>query len=129
MEPGLAVAVGIADFGCEGGALLLHWMFSFKYWVISLEIPKAIRTSASDFQSSEKKYKVYDAIGITINLLTCAWLAVRRGQLDYATSGRIQNEEQVQSLTTKVTRLYYAVTFLELFSGVVLADALRRIQN
>jgi len=53
-------------------------MFSFKYWVISLEIPKAIQSAASDFQSSENKYKIYNAIGITINLLACAWLAVRR---------------------------------------------------
>lgn len=103
MEPALAVVVGVADFGCEGGALLLHWMFSFKYWVISLEIPKAIQTSAAEFQSSENKYRVYNAIGITINMLTCAWLAVRRAQLDYATSGRIQNDEKVQNLAIKVT--------------------------
>jgi hypothetical protein len=57
MEPGLVITVGIADFGCEGGSLLLHWMFSFKYWVISLEIPKAIQTSANQFNQVRTSIK------------------------------------------------------------------------
>lgn len=38
----LAIVVGITTFFFNGGSLLLHWLFSFKYWVISREIPKVI---------------------------------------------------------------------------------------
>lgn len=38
----LAWTVGISTFFFNGGTLLLHWLFSFKYWVISLEIPKVL---------------------------------------------------------------------------------------
>jgi hypothetical protein len=67
--------------------LLLHWLFSFKYWVISQEIPK-LKTTGTDFKSSETKYKVLNVIGISVNMLACLWLATRRAQLDYATSGQ-----------------------------------------
>lgn len=63
----------------NGGTLLLHWLFSFKYWVISFEIPKVLQTNGPVFKSSETKYKIYNAFGITINMLFCVWVAVRRG--------------------------------------------------
>jgi len=40
---GLACEVGITAFFFNAGTLLLHWLFSFKYWVISLEIPKVLQ--------------------------------------------------------------------------------------
>lgn len=38
----LAIEVGIATLFSNAGNLLLHWLFSFKYWVMSLEIPKVL---------------------------------------------------------------------------------------
>ena len=78
---GLASEVGITTFFFNGGTLLLHWLFSFKYWVISLEIPKVLKATGTTLKSSETKYKIYNAIGITVNMLFCVWVAVRRGQL------------------------------------------------
>lgn len=39
---GLAIEVGITTFLFNAGFLLIHWLFSFKYFVISTEIPKVI---------------------------------------------------------------------------------------
>ena len=39
----LAVEIGITTIFFNGGSLLLHWLFSFKYWVISREMPKVIQ--------------------------------------------------------------------------------------
>ena len=75
----LALEVGITTFFFNASTLLLHWLFSFKYWVISLEIPKVIQTKKTEFKSSETKYNILNAIGITINLLLSVWVSVRRG--------------------------------------------------
>lgn len=68
----------------NAGSNVVHWLFAYKYWVISREIPKALRISnPSELKSSEKKYNVVNIIGLLINLLFCIWLAIRRGQLSY----------------------------------------------
>ena len=38
----LAIEIGVTTVFFNGGSLLLHWLFSFKYWVISKEIPKVL---------------------------------------------------------------------------------------
>ncbi len=77
----LAIEVGITTFFYNGCSLLLHWLFSFKYWVISLEIPKVLKAQDATLKSSETKYNILNAIGITVNILFCVWLAVKRSQL------------------------------------------------
>jgi len=121
----VAVEVGITTFFANGGTLLLHWLFSFKYWVISLEIPKVLKATETTLQSSETKYNILNSIGILVNLLFSIWVAVRRGQLSAQSAGKIPPH----SLVMEVKQLYHAVTVLELLSGVLLGDALRRIKK
>ncbi len=45
----LAIEVGFTTFFFNGGNLLLHWLFSFKYWVISQEIPKVLQSTEQTF--------------------------------------------------------------------------------
>ncbi len=75
----LAIEIGITTVFFNGGSLLLHWLFSFKYWVISREIPKVLQGQI--LQSNEWKYNLYNAVGILVNMAICVWLGVRRGQL------------------------------------------------
>jgi len=35
----LAILIGISTFGFNWGANTMHWVFSFKYWVVANEIP------------------------------------------------------------------------------------------
>ncbi len=70
-------------------------------------------------------YNVLNAIGIAVNMIFCVWVAVRRGQLSAQSAGEIPPH----SLVMEVKQLYHAVTFLELLSGVLLGDALRRIKK
>jgi hypothetical protein len=38
----IAIEMGIVNFGFYGGANSVHWLFGFKYWVISKEMPKVV---------------------------------------------------------------------------------------
>jgi hypothetical protein len=80
----LAWEVGSTTLFFNAGSNIAHWIFGFKYWVISKEIPNAIRaTNPIDLKSSENRYRIFSYIGIAINLAFCIWVAVKRGQLSY----------------------------------------------
>ena len=63
----------------------MHWLFSFKYWVIAREVPKLF--DGQNISYNEKTYKVVKWIGLIINILVCLVLGYFRGKLTYQTSG------------------------------------------
>ena len=84
-----------------------------------------LQAQDTTLKSSERKYKIINAIGVAVDTLICIWLAIRRGQLSFESAGQIPP----RSLVEEVKNLYHAVTILELLSGLLLGDALRRIEN
>ena len=74
---------------------LMYWLFGFKYWVISIEIPQLISNQEAELFNSNKeivrserfcsetKYNLLNAIGILLNLFFCVWVAIKRAQLSY----------------------------------------------
>ena len=68
---------------------LMYWMFGFKYWVISIEVPRLIVASKNSSKRnhksicSEARYEALNWVGILINLgvsLCCGW---KRGMVEY----------------------------------------------
>ena len=64
---------------------LMYWLYGFKYWVISIEIPGLIAASNFDRKEKHKKicsearYRTLGWVGILINLGFCLWLGWKRG--------------------------------------------------
>ena len=65
--------MGIVNFGFYGGANSVHWLFGFKYWVISKEMPKVVEGNQKNYKKNEKCYKIINIIGLIVNLTMSAW--------------------------------------------------------
>ena len=120
----LSLIIGIATFLFNIGNLTMHWLFSFKYWVIAREVPKLF--DGQNISYNEKTYKVVKWIGLIFNILVCLVLGYFRGKLTYQTSG---GKASGPTTTSLVQIFYQTVTLLELVSAIFLADALRRIMR
>jgi len=61
-----------------------HWLFAVKYWVVSREMPIAIRgrllidqsTSLEEVKRREKLYSILNYTGVAFNLLLTTWYCV-----------------------------------------------------
>lgn len=73
---------------------LIYWLFGFKYWVISIEVPRSIaakkkwRDEKDKSICTEAGYEILNWLGIIINLIFCLWLGWKRGVLEEAEFGR-----------------------------------------
>lgn len=72
-------------YGCYN---VMIWVFAFKYWIVSIEIPKAISRSSeanstadSEKQRQERIYYLVQWIGIIINIAVVILYAVYYGKL------------------------------------------------
>ena len=109
---------------------LMYWLFGFKYWVISIEIPNMIEAAKEDGKQqkricSETRYKVLNWLGILVNFAVCAVLAWKRGLVNFISATKPPSPQ----LLDTCLYLYFAVTFLIVVSAIFLADALRRLKN
>ena len=114
------------------------WIFSFKYWVVSVEMPKAINmmTKRSQSRSSsksraqsvvtddeilmenaEKSYWWIKWIGILVNLGFTTWYCIEYGKLCMHTD-KSNNIVVISKI---------CLDTVAMISGLVLGDALRRI--
>ena len=110
-------------------------MFGFKYWVISIEIPRLINATKEAEEKgeqlehksicSERGYDVLNAIGIFVNLFLCVWVGWKRGMIDYITAFNPAPKQ----LGNTVMTLYTVITVLLIISAIFLADALRRLKK
>jgi hypothetical protein len=109
----------------------MYWMFGFKYWVISMKVPRMIAVSKEGSEGnhkricSEAKYEVLNWVGILVNLGFCLAIGWKRGILEYDSAFGQPSHE----LAALVITFYMIVTFLLIVSAVFLSDALRRLKN
>ena len=71
--------IGMMSFIYNYGSNLMHWLFSFKYWVIAKEVPKLFDSKQINF--NEGSYRVIQSLGCIINLLPCGLIAFYRAKL------------------------------------------------
>lgn len=109
---------------------LTMWVFAFKYWVISIEMPKAIKNSRTmsiiqkeadrtdqALQNSEHKYKVGLWIGVGVNVFATVLYITFYGKL-CMNKGKFVNADLI---------CYSFMNLCGLVSSCFLGDALRRI--
>lgn len=75
----LAIEIGITTFFFNAGTCAMHWLFALKYWIIAREVPRLFQGGHISFK--ETAYQVVQVIGLVVNVVPCAILAVFRGQL------------------------------------------------
>lgn len=111
---------------------LTMWVFSFKYWVVSIEMPKAIQSSLTfsyhrrseetqinqGLVRSERKYMIVLWVGIIINSLAIVVYIFLYGKLC------MTHENKGADIIA-----YSFINFCGLVSSCFLGDALRRIYN
>jgi len=55
----LATGIGIFVFFFYFGGNLAHWLYSYRYWIVSREVPAMIRGNLFTLQEVQKKEKCY----------------------------------------------------------------------
>ena len=116
---------------------LMYWLFGFKYWVISIEIPQLISQQQAELNPdkeivrkerfcTEAKYNALNAVGILVNFAFCAWVGWKRAELDYESAVPPGASKR---LTATVLDLYLVISGLLIVSALFLADSLRRLKQ
>lgn len=63
---------------------LMYWLFGFKYWVISIEIPQLLAVEDGRRKTcTETRYNLLNWTGILVNFGACLVCAYVRGQVDF----------------------------------------------
>ena len=106
---------------------LMHWLFAFKYWVISVEVPRVLagEVSKDDQKKRERIYLTFNIFMCLVNVVFCVWISIARYQLSIQSAG----QPAPVSTVNKVSDLYHVVTGLILVAAIFFADSLRRIKK
>ena len=80
----LAVTIGVSTFFFNFGTNTVLWLFSFKYWVISREVPKLF--DGSQVVRDERIYTVFNILGLIANFAVCALFAYFRAKISFQTN-------------------------------------------
>ena len=106
-----------------------HWNFAFKYWVTAFEISRFFKYKEGNLKlkSNERCYQFTTFVVMLLNTVLCLTLGYKRGVL------AVDEKEKIEGSYTKevnvVLYLYYSVYSIQLFSGLIMVDALRRFKN
>ena len=80
----IAISIGVSTFFFNFGTNTVLWLFSFKYWVISREVPKLF--DGSQVVRDERGYKVFKLLGLIANFTVCALFAYFRAKISFQTN-------------------------------------------
>jgi hypothetical protein len=111
--------------------MLAIWAFSFKYWVVSIEIPKIVSSLGPNIRNSiqvqndrplminERKFQVVFWFGVLANLVFTTWWSI---EFAHYLGGGVDQEKWDDGV--EVSRLLMNLT--EAISAIFLGDAIRR---
>jgi hypothetical protein len=77
-----ATVVATAVFIFFFTTILIYWLFGFKYWIISREVPRFLEGN-NNMSLSERKYFVINYIAISSIVLICGIACLIRGIVSY----------------------------------------------
>jgi hypothetical protein len=77
-ESFVAHLIGWNTFWFNWPTNLLHWMFGFKYWVISVEVPLVLGGKIENQRSREMWYMTLNVFMIVVNTFFCVWVSLAR---------------------------------------------------
>ena len=78
----LTQLIGWSTFGFNFGTNCMHWLFSFKYWVIAKEMPKLWKDGRQS-SINEKLYSAFNFIGVVLNFIPCLLFAICSAKLSF----------------------------------------------
>ena len=113
--------------------LIFIWSFAFKYWVVSIEMPRTlnkilahdptpyrtsqqIREYSNLMHSYEKYYTIGYWTGVCLNFISVTWFIT-----EYAIFLKNEDDPVYAQISKSITNI------LELISAIFLGDALRRM--
>jgi len=103
---------------------LIYWLYGFKYWIISIEVPDAYK-KRERCKLSKNSYKLISWTGVFVNFALCFAIAYQRYYLSlaiaYGTASGTMFDTQLN--------LQLSADGLLAISAIFLADALRRLKN
>ena len=102
---------------------LIYWLYGFKYWVTSIEVPSNFKHKNSG--KSKQFYNIISWTGIILNFALCVVVGYDR----YLLSMSFDNSTYTIKKLDVQLDLAYGVDFLLVVSALFLADALRRLRR
>jgi amino acid permease len=103
---------------------LIYWLYGFKYWVISIEVPGAY-TKRDRCKLPETSYKLISWTGVIVNFALCFAIAYQRYYLSLAIANGTANTAKFDTQLN----LQLSADGLLAISAIFLADALCRLKH
>lgn len=112
---------------------LVWWLYGFKQWVISIEVPRQLKSEGrSSFKVNQKSYNIIKWTGIGINAALCIPLGIFR-YIVIIELAQDDNTDMNKAILMKNLNIEFILTLssvvLAFIAGLFLADALRRMQK
>jgi hypothetical protein len=115
---------------------IIYWLFGWKYWVTSIEVP-ALVNEQTEFDPSkpiehkqrfwtETRFNILNWFGILVNTGFCVWIGWIRGVRDW---DMLVPGGAPHSLLLAILYVYLSLSGLLIISAAFLGDALRRLKN
>ena len=101
----------------------MYWMFGFKYWVISIEVPRLIAASKEGAEvnhksiCSEARYEALNWVGILINMGFCLAVGWKRGMMEYDSAFGKASHELAVFYCVYMLQIQDSCSFLLCFSA------------
>ena len=110
-------------------SVLIYWLFGFKYWVISVEVPRFLNGSTTDnVLFSEITYARINIAGVLTILMVAFIAAYYRWHLSVTTAFK-SPDDQTNQLYRQIMISYSAIVVLAFLAALFLGDALRRLRS
>ena len=103
---------------------MVYWLYSFKYLVISIEVPRHFSEKPA-IKCTQTSYNVVKWLFIVINFGLCLWLSIVRSQIIY----RVSKGQNYKKLLPSIWGLESIQTFWLLVIGGMLLEAVRRFRK
>ncbi len=105
--------------------IIIYWLFGFKYWIISIEVPKFLNGEMPT--PSETRYAIINYSAISFLVFACGVTAYFRFQLSRQEVGDPHLPDN--HLFWILFVLYTFIALLLIVTSIFLGDALRRLRK
>jgi hypothetical protein len=108
-------------------SILIYWLFGFKYWVISIHVPRFIGGTRNELVLSSKKFDIINYVVLATYTAICLSAAYCRFQVAHELVGKPHEPNPVLLYT--ITALYCMMACACITSATFLGCALKNLQR
>ena len=122
----LKVMIGIGNFVYNFFLNLVHWLFGFEYWYISIEVPRIQKEKPRAI--TEMQFNIIKYVGVALNFIVCLVLGYYEWTLQEAIFDLFKSGTTLpQSLIDTILIWEYVVILFIVFSICFLIAGLTKI--